>query len=185
MVSDVWSIGAMVYRLVGDRDPFLRDDRRDDPKALRRLEAGDCDWGRIATMSRPGKAFVFKCLRPHPALRWAADAALKFCLADWRPAALRPVNIDTDVPATTEKRDKSPRLAPELESSLKRYGSYTELKRAALIIAAAQTDKRSVKKLREEFLKIDTDASGTINEAELCAALGVAELDARISVEIT
>ena len=98
-------------------------------------------------------------------------------LADWRPAALRPVNIDTNVPATTEKRDKSPRLAPELESSLKRYGSYTELKRAALIIAAAQTDKRSVKKLREEFLKIDTDASGTINEQELCAALGVAELD--------
>jgi serine/threonine protein kinase len=80
MVSDVWSIGAMVYRLVGDRDPFLRDDRRDDPKALRRLEAGDCDWGRIATMSRPGRAFVFKCLRPHPALRWAADAALKYCV---------------------------------------------------------------------------------------------------------
>jgi len=79
MVSDVWSIGAMVYRLVGDRDPFLRDDRRDDPKALRRLEAGDCDWGRIATMSRPGRAFVFKCLRPHPGLRWAADAALKYC----------------------------------------------------------------------------------------------------------
>ena len=79
MVSDVWSIGAMVYRLVGDRDPFLRDDRRDDPKALRRLEAGDCDWGRIATMSRPGRAFVFKCLRPHPALRWAADAALRYC----------------------------------------------------------------------------------------------------------
>ena len=79
MVSDVWSIGAMVYRLVGDRDPFLRDDRRDDPKALRRLEAGDCDWGRIATMSRPGKAFVFKCLRPHPGLRWAADAALRYC----------------------------------------------------------------------------------------------------------
>jgi calcium-dependent protein kinase len=106
-------------------------------------------------------------------------------LAEWRPEALRPVNIDTNVPETTEKRDKSSRLAPELESSLKRYGSYTELKRAALIIAAAQTDKRSVKKLREEFLKIDTDASGTINEAELCAALGVAELDARISVEIT
>ena len=106
-------------------------------------------------------------------------------LAEWRPEALRPVNIDTNVPETTEKRDKSPRLAPELESSLKRYGSYTELKRAALIIAAAQTDKRSVKKLREEFLKIDTDASGTINETELCAALGVAELDARISVEIT
>ena len=98
-------------------------------------------------------------------------------LAEWRPEALRPVNIDTNVPETTEKRDKSPRLAPELESSLKRYGSYTELKRAALIIAAAQTDKRSVKKLREEFLKIDTDASGTINEQELCAALGVAELD--------
>ena len=102
-------------------------------------------------------------------------------LAEWRPEALRPVNIDTNVPETTEKRDKSPRLAPELESSLKRYGSYTELKRAALIIAAAQTDKRSVKKLREEFLKIDTDASGTINEAELCAALGVAELDARFA----
>ena len=106
-------------------------------------------------------------------------------LAEWRPEALRPVNIDTNVVPSQEKRDKSPRLAPELESSLKRYGSYTELKRAALIIAAAQTDKRSVKKLREEFLKIDTDASGTINEQELCAALGVAELDARISVEIT
>ena len=117
--------------------------------------------------------------------RLRADATRPAGLAEWRPAALRPVNIDTNVPATTEKRDKSPRLAPELESSLKRYGSYTELKRAALIIAAAQTDKRSVKKLREEFLKIDTDASGTINEAELCAALGVAELDARISVEIT
>ena len=59
------------------------------------------------------------------------------------------------------------------------------VKTAVLIIAAAQTDKRSVKKLREEFLKIDTDASGTINEAELCAALGVAELDALHSVEIT
>jgi serine/threonine protein kinase len=86
MVSDVWSIGAMVYRLVGDRDPFLRDDRRDDPKALRRLEAGDCDWGRIATMSRPGKAFVFKCLRPHPGLRWAADAALRYCACAASPS---------------------------------------------------------------------------------------------------
>ena len=101
MVSDVWSIGAMVYRLVGDRDPFLRDDRRDDPKALRRLEAGDCDWGRIATMSRPGKAFVFKCLRPHPGLRWAAArgvALLRHAASDASPRLQHPYAVDACVP---------------------------------------------------------------------------------------
>ena len=64
------------------------------------------------------------------------------------------------------------RGSPRAESSLKRYGSYTAVEKSALIIAAAQTDKRSVKKLREEFLKIDTDASGTINEQALARAGG-------------
>lgn len=72
---------------------------------------------------------------------------------------------------------ESPRLAPELESSLKRYGSYTELKRAALLVAAAQTDHRRADTLRKVFLELDTDASGTLDEGELCAALGVRELN--------
>lgn len=79
MASDVWSVGAMVYRLVSDRDPFLKDDAPRDPKMLRRLEAGDCDWGAIASLSKAGRGFVFRCLRPHPQRRWAAEMALKYC----------------------------------------------------------------------------------------------------------
>ena len=169
--SDVWSMAPWVS-LGERRDPFLRDDRRDDP--AQKIRSGRLRLGAHRDHVAAGKAFVFKCLRPHRAydgrptrrcdtvrarrpFNTPTPSTLRPAgLAEWRPAALRPVNIDTNVPETTEKRDKSPRLAPELESSLKRYGSYTELKRAALIIAAAQTDKRSVKK--REVSRIDTDA---------------------------
>ena len=190
MVSDVWSIGAMVYRLVGDRDPFLRDDRRDDPKR-QKIRSGRLRLGAHRDHVAAGKSLRLQ-MRPHPGLRWAADAALRYWRAR-RPlpplrhrrfvpqarrlaaAALRPVSIDTNVPETTEKRDKS-RGSPGARVSLKRYGSYTELKRAANNSGGA--DRQTVReKVEREFLKIDTDASGTINEAELCGA-GRAELDA-------
>ena len=69
----------MVFRLVSDKDPFLKDDAPRDPKALRRLDKGDCDWGAIASLSKAGRGFVFRCLRPHPQRRWAAEMALKYC----------------------------------------------------------------------------------------------------------
>ena len=86
-------------------------------------------------------------------------------LAEWRPEALRPVNIDTNVPETTEKRDKSPRLAPELESSLKRYGSYNELG-AALGLDTKATGV---------FKSLDHDGSGQVHYHEFLAATIEAE----------
>ena len=151
-----------------------------DAALLAKLDAAACDWAPLKGLSAPGREFCFKCLRPKVQQRWSADEALQFCINAWREALRRPPPLAATPPRPPSNRRPStgsPRLAPELESSIKRFGSYSELRKAALLVAAARTDHRRADKLRRAFLDADTEATGTLNEAELCAALGVEGLN--------
>lgn len=173
--SDVFSVGCMCFTLVTKKNAFLEDHEEPTEAQLVRLNKGDCDWGALSKHSKPCKEFLYRCFRPGADARWSADDALRFVIDVWRPAVVgRPPPIAPAPPSEASSAPPSPtRLAPELESSLKRYGSYNELKRAALLVAASQADHRKVDRCRRAFLDMDTKANGTVDDAELGAALGL------------
>ncbi|KAH8065450.1 serine/threonine kinase [Aureococcus anophagefferens] len=171
--SDVFSVGCMCFTLVTKKNAFLEDHEEPTEAQLVRLNKGDCDWGALSSKhSKPCKEFLYRCFRPGADARWSADDALRFVIDVWRPAVVgRPPPLAPAPPSEASSAPPSPtRLAPELESSLKRYGSYNELKRAALLVAASQADHRKVDRCRRAFLDMDTKANGTVT---LGAALGL------------
>ena len=173
--SDVFSVGCMFFTLITKKNAFLEDHEEPTEAQLVRLNKGDCDWGALSAHSKPCKEFLYRYFRPGADARWSADDALRFVIDVWRPAVVgRPPPLAPAPPSEASSAPPSPtRLAPELESSLKRYGSYNELKRAALLVAASQADHRKVDRCRRAFLDMDTKANGTVDDAELGAALGL------------
>ena len=80
-----------------------RFERRPFPRAYPRL------YAIAATRCCRRDTVLARTPSPHQRLRVDATRPQPRRL---RPASLRPANVDTNVPETTEKRDKSPRLAP-------------------------------------------------------------------------
>ncbi|KAJ8604645.1 hypothetical protein CTAYLR_006518 [Chrysophaeum taylorii] len=158
--ADVWSLGACVYKLVCCRDPFIIDGVEPiDPSIVRRLQAAQIPWD-PATLwrakSKPCREFVYNCMRAKAPTRWTADDALKFVTTDW---------LEDD-----SLREPEPALRT-LYATLKRFASYSDLKRAALVVAAHHVDHRRTLDLRRTFEALDADDSGVVSANELRAAL--------------
>ena len=199
--ADIWSLGACVYRLVCDRDPFLIDHVDPDAAMMKRLENAQFLWQPAdawATISKKCREFIYCAMRAKAGPRFTADQGLKFVEEVWIPDLLskkkkvtaavtfdgfhgeprlseQSLKEDPELTAPTAmRRAKSSGagwMSP-LTGSIKRFASYSDLKRAALIVAAHHVDHRRTAKLRRIFLELDADNSGVVSADELRAALG-------------
>jgi len=155
----------------------------------------------FAAATKEGKKFLYNCMRAKLTSRWSSAEATKFALRTWLPAARLSRDGEAEVsggsaaswspesPTTSLarlrvaapmlRRQSSEPFTPrspaaqtlELSTSMRKYASYSDLKRAALIVAAHQTDHRHAESLRLAFNALDTTATGGVRVGDLRDAL--------------
>jgi Ca2+-binding EF-hand superfamily protein len=86
------------------------------------------------------------------------------------PAALAPGTLLRQPSEPFTPRSPAAHSA-EVCASMRKYASYSDLKRAALIVAAHQTDHRHAESLRLAFNALDTTATGGVRVGDLRDAL--------------
>ena len=191
---DLWSIGVITYMLLTGHAPF---DGRNEQDIFRKLRRGKVRydspvWTKI---SPHAKELVEHLLIVDPEQRWTAAQALESkWFEKWRAgreARLRdPVpplqgrngsltsdtgvgnGQDAEKPATGDQAPATPGSSePTLEKSvvesLQRFASYTKLRKAALMVVAHNQTFEQIKDLRDAFVALDKDNSGTISLDEL------------------
>jgi len=154
---DMWSIGVLAFMLLVGRMPF---EGPDEFTVVTRIHRADWSFDdpRWMNCSDASKSFVAHLLRINARKRYTAEQALE---SRW----LRDRNSSVDTKAMPEGLEQS------VAASLQRFGTYSKLKKAALMIVAHQTDTQQLKALRDLFYAYDTDRTGMISLSELREAL--------------
>ena len=195
--SDVWSIGVIIWILLSGDYPFLRQesDLKNESKRDKLLK-GEYHFGITWSgrgITKEAKTFVKGCLKREPSNRWTALEALEYLQDTWIPLLEEKYkDIVEEIPRkNARKRQDSMKLytkkflpPPSTISErykkkggnifdkgnlidIKRFAQYSLLKKTILVLMANTMDSQDVGEVRELFLLIDTNQSGTITLPEL------------------
>eukprot|EP01068_Selenidium_serpulae_P013690 Selendium_serpulae@DN5992_c0_g1_i2.p1 len=152
-MCDEWSCGVIMYVLLCGHPPFYGDT---DAQVLSKVKTGSYsfvgpEWRRV---SEDAKDLISKLLKMQPKLRLTAEHALA------HPWIKNLAKMKTHVP-----------LPDALMSNLKGFRAQNKLKKAALTIIATHMSEKEIENLRNIFIKLDVDHSGTLSLAELTEGL--------------
>jgi len=152
---DLWSLGVIVFMLLAGYAPFSGD-----AQSMKRLiKAGQVDWsrpGNWSEVSQDARDFVKKLLTRDPAERLDANAALS------HPWLTQMASLHAP---------HRPTLGTEVLLSLRRYAGASRMRRAALQLLAQELEPDETRELRELFLGLDGDNTGTVSLRELTDAI--------------
>ncbi len=161
--TDMWSVGVITYMLLGRSCPFLRnandlgDTEYMDKFSLASYSMDDAIW---VNVSEHPKKLIENLFVRSPESRWDACKCLDFCEKEWRGGAdlslgsERESFLSVDTNRTFSFHD--------ICTSMRRFSSYSKLKKAALMIAAFSSPTEEIMILREAFLEINADKTGHI-----------------------
>jgi calcium-dependent protein kinase len=186
--ADIWSVGCLAFILQSNQYPFLQEPHELDDKVKRAaLENAHYEFGagwKQKSVSEKGKDFVRKCLKKDPDERYTGVQALNYVQAVWLPyldtledeKRKQSVPCDADDERNKVLRDsvslrKTSLVESNVVQGMTTYASYGEFKKRILVTMAFTMDKESVVELRQIFLSLDTNNSGTITYGELKDAL--------------
>ena len=151
---DMWAIGVVTFMLLSGKRPFHHQDKREKARMIRQdpLRFLGPEWDRT---SDEAKDFCQNLMQKEPRKRLAASQALQH---PWIKNASK----------LHEGKDAATELAAHnnVVESLQAFARTNDLKRAALEVIAFSTPPAKVEELRELFVKMDVDNSGTIDIAE-------------------
>jgi len=144
---DLWSLGVTVFILLFGYMPFAGNES----KQVSAIKSGQYTvkkeaWGRV---SENAQDFVKKLLVVKPEMRLTADAALKHQWIADRDKALK---VDDISEATAQ--------------SLVNFGQASAFRRACMAMMAWSLTNDERMQVREAFMEIDTDRTGTITLPE-------------------
>ncbi|MEW5299955.1 MAG: hypothetical protein WDW38_002778 [Sanguina aurantia] len=150
--ADLWSCGVMLYILLCGYPPFHGDNEKKIFEAVmsKPVDFQSDPWPRV---SDPAKDCVRKMLMRDPKKRASAIQILQH---DW----MRENGVASDSP-----------LQLEVLTRIKKFSAMNRLKKEALKIIASNLPMDEISGMREIFMDIDTDKSGTITVEEFAEAL--------------
>ncbi len=165
--TDMWSVGVMIYMLLSNSCPFVRDAKDlGDPKfmdnySLAHYSLEDPIWKDV---SDPAKELIKNLLVRVPGSRWDARQSLRYCEEVWS----KELNLPMCSPFNAVKRGSSgidgekPVSLFDICCSMRRFSNYSKFKKSALMVAAFTSPNDEIAILREMFLEINSDKTGHI-----------------------
>jgi len=161
---DMWAVGVVTYMMLSGQRPFHHQDPKVKADMIRRspLEFPSPTWDKV---SAEAKDFCSCLMQKRPRDRLSATAATEH---PWIKNASR---LRGGVDAAHELANHE-----EVVRSLEAFCEADDLKKIALEVIAFSMPPAKLKSLRDMFVKIDTDNSGTISIDEFRSAMALGDL---------
>jgi len=156
---DMWALGVVAYMLLSGKRPFHHQDRKEKARMICHdpLRFPSPDWDRI---SDAAKDFCSKLMQKNPKDRMPASDAVH------HPWIKQQSDLHAGLDAAHELERHS-----EIVDSLAAFAAADDLKRVALEVIAFSTPPSKLMELREVFVKMDIDDSGTLSIDEFKKAM--------------
>jgi len=152
---DIHSVGVIMYILLSGSPPFYGNTEQQIFSAVLKGEL-HLQGGPWRKVSPSAKDLIRKMLVRDPKARLTASEALSHPWLQSSGTQGAAPHIPLDISVLTH---------------LKRYSGYEKVKKVALQRVARMCSENEVRSLRDQFLEIDTDRSGTISLNELVGAV--------------
>ncbi|KAH9254473.1 hypothetical protein BASA81_007586 [Batrachochytrium salamandrivorans] len=143
--ADIWSLGVIVYMLLGGCAPY---DGKDDEEILRHVSQGkrpNYETGAWRKISNEGKHFIQSMLMVDPDRRITAELALQHPWVLQAQSTLPHHDLDQD-----------------MFTSLVRFAKFSTLKRIAMEVVAFSLSHEEIKQLTDVFQEMDSDHNGYV-----------------------
>jgi len=156
---DMWALGVVTFMLLSGKRPFHHQDRKEKARMIKHdpLQFKGSEWDRV---SDSGKDFCKRLMQKNPRDRMPASEAIHHA---W---IKEESNLHTGIDAAHELARHN-----EIVESLENFCQADDLKKLALESIAFSTPPAKLEELRNMFVKIDVDDSGTISLAEFKDAM--------------
>lgn len=150
--ADMWSAGVILYILLSGMPPFWGDNEKAifDSILVGNVDFSEAPWPNI---SQGAKDLVMKCLQKDIKKRITPEEALSH---PW-------VREGGDAPDTV--------INPEVLTRMRNFAGMQKFKKLGLMLLVRHLKKEEIEGLRQMFLDMDTDGSGTITLEELKVGL--------------
>jgi serine/threonine protein kinase len=158
---DMWAIGVVTYMLLSGKRPFHHQDKREKARMIRHdpLRFPSPDWDKV---SQEAKDFCSALMQKRPKDRLSATAAKD------HPWIKHASTLHSGEDAAHEMARHN-----EIVDALQNFCEADDLKKLALEVIAFSTPPAKLTELRDMFVKIDVDDSGTISLQEFKDAMAL------------
>lgn len=156
---DMWAIGVCAYMLLSGKRPFHSSDRKEKKRMIMQdpVRFESAEWHRV---SSHGKDFCTQLMQKDPKKRLGASQALNH---PWIKS-LSTLREGTDAAEELESHR-------DIVKNLEEFAKADNMKKIAMEVIAFSTPPDKLDELRDLFVKMDENGSGTISEEEFVKAM--------------
>uniref|UniRef100_A0A7S1W8M6 non-specific serine/threonine protein kinase n=1 Tax=Alexandrium catenella TaxID=2925 RepID=A0A7S1W8M6_ALECA len=184
-VADVWSLGVVMFELLGGEIPFLCSSLNSCQEWIRLHRQGP-NWSLLSHTSAQARAFCQRMLSCDERMRPTAQQCLGHSWFKAETEASTEVapeasDMAAAEPAENEASRGDEELLGRLKGDLEAYQGRSKFEKAVLLQVASEAHMSQVGRLADVFNRFDGDQSGTLSAPEFVGALrdlGVEQTDA-------
>jgi len=161
---DMWAIGVVAFMLLSGKRPFHHNDRAEKRRMIMHdpVRFVGSEWDNV---SAEGRKFCTALMQKDPHKRLSASQALN------HPWIKHESNLHAGADAAQELEAHR-----QIVDSLQAFSRMDEMRKIALEVIAFSTPPHKCDELRDLFVKMDTNNSGTITPDEFAAAMNSSDV---------